>query len=104
MKALWLKLAYGFAGFSQKSGNCASVQSVVAGSLVTDVGAQCYGPVYYGKPGDTMNTQSTLGQEVHLRADYTMWTGFKVQGMVGWLFPSKGDVMGKYILQLLYNF
>jgi hypothetical protein len=33
-----------------------------------------------------------------------MWTGFKVQAMAGWLFPSAGDVAGKYILQFLYNF
>lgn len=104
VKALWLKAAYGFIGFSSKEGNCANVQTVVAGALVTNAGAQCYGPVWFGAPGDDMTNQSYLGQEFHLRADYTMWTGFKVQGMVGWLFPSKGDVMGKYILQLLYNF
>lgn len=104
VKALWLKLAYGFAGFSSRNGNCATAMSNVAGALVQNAGTQCYGPIYYGKPGDTISGQSYLGQEVHLRADYTMWTGFKVQGMVGWLFPSAGDVAGKYILQLLYNF
>ncbi len=120
VKALWLKLAYGFAGFSQKSGNCAVYMTpVVGGGLVPNNNTQCYGPIYYGKvdtteiagvkvPNGAQNStiagQSYLGQEVHLRADYTMWTGFKVQGMVGWLFPSKGDVAGKYILQLLYNF
>lgn len=101
VKALWLKAAYGFVGFSKKSGNCASV---LTDAGATPAGAQCYGPVWFGKPGDDMRGESYLGQEFHLRADYTMWTGFKVQGVVGWLFPSKGDVMGKYVLQLLYNF
>jgi len=104
VKALWLKAAYGFVGFSKKSGNCANYMTYAAGALANDAGAQCYGPVWYGKPGDNLQGESTLGQEFHLRADYTMWTGFKVQGMVGWFFPSNGDVMGKYILQLLYNF
>jgi len=96
VKALWLKFAYGYAGFSEKYGNCAV--GVAPGSN------GCFGPVYVGKPSNTLAGKSGLGHEVHLRADYTMWTGFKVQGMVGWLFPNAGDVAGKYILQLLYNF
>jgi len=119
VKALWLKLAYGFAGFSSRDGNCATRLTPVAGGGFVQTGSQCYGPIYYGKvnttdvagvkvpnasQGDTIAGKSYLGQEVHLRADYTLWTGFKVQAMAGWLFPSAGDVAGKYILQLLYNF
>jgi hypothetical protein len=105
VKALWLKLAYGYAGFTGKWANCAwAFTPNAAGVLVQNPNTTCYGPVYYGKPSDNMVGSSSLGQEVHLRADYTMWTGFKVQAMAGWLFPSSGDVAGKYILQLLYNF
>jgi len=95
VKALWMKAAFGYAGFSEKWGNCVAVSTGSNG---------CYGPTYIGKPSDTIWGNSSLGFEMHLRADYTMWTGFKVQGLVGWLFPSSGDVAGKYILQLLYNF
>ena len=116
VKALWLKAAYGFIGFSGKAANCATATYLAgvasAGAapaqngyqLAQTAGTQCYGPVYYGKPGDPIAGKGYLGQEFHLRADYTMWTGFKVQAMAGWLFPSAGDVAGKYILQFLYNF
>jgi len=111
VKALWLKAAYGFVGFANKYGNCATAETVspgsattIAGTLVQIPGTQCYGPTYYGKPSDPIAGHSTLGQELHFRADYTMWTGFKVQAMAGWLFPSSGDIAGKYILQFLYNF
>lgn len=96
IKALWLKAAYAYAGFSNKNGNCAGA-----------VSGTCYGPSY----GSTTSTQnsglvgsSSLGQEFSLRADYDLWTNFKVQGQVGWFFPSKGDVAGEYVLQLYYNF
>jgi len=105
VKALWLKLAYGFVGFTGKNANCGTATFVnFKGEVVQNPGTQCYGPIYIGKPNDSIAGQATLGQELHLRADYTMWTGFKVQAMAGWFIPSKGDVAGKYILQLLYNF
>lgn len=104
VKPLWLKLAYGYIGFSNKNANCANDFTVVAGVLTQIAGTQCYGPVYYGQPSNPIAGKSTLGQEIDLRADYTMWTGFKVQAMAGWLVPSAGDTMGKYILQFLYNF
>jgi hypothetical protein len=112
VKALWLKAAYGFVGFSEKFGNCATRTTPNAAGALIQTGAQCYGPIYYGKvnpnnladKSDSISGRAYLGQEFHLRADYTMWTGFKVQGMAGWFFPSKGDIAGKYILQLLYNF
>jgi hypothetical protein len=112
VKALWLKMAYGFAGFSEKWGNCATALTPTAAGGFVQTGSQCYGPIYYGKVNrndltdrsDSVSGKSWLGQEFHLRADYTLWTGFKVQAMAGWLFPSNGDIAGKYILQLLYNF
>ena len=112
VKALWLKAWYGFAGFTGKWGNCAWAYSSVpsaAGSanpqtLVQNPNTTCYGPTYFGKPSDSMVGESYLGNEFGIRADYTMWTGFKVQGMAGWLVPSAGDVASKYIIQLLYNF
>jgi hypothetical protein len=45
-----------------------------------------------------------LGHEFSFRADYDLWTGFKVQGAVGWLIPVHGTTASEYILQLLYNF
>ena len=45
-----------------------------------------------------------LGQEIGFRADYDLWTNFKVQGKAGWLVPSEGDTAHEYVLQFLYNF
>lgn len=88
VKALTLKAAYAYAGFVESQGNCAGA---AAGT--------CYGPTYNRLVGE-----DTLGQEISLRADYDIWTGFKVQGQVGWLIPSEGDTAAEYMLQLLYNF
>ncbi len=109
VKPLWIKLAYGYAGFYSNHGNCALATTVV-GSTVTQVpGTTCFGPVYIGKPSDPIGLanhsgEPGLGHEVHIRADYTIWTGFKVQALAGWLFPTAGDTAGKYIVQLYYNF
>jgi hypothetical protein len=103
VKALWIKAAYGYAAFTTGKANCGVI---IASS-------SCFGPVYTGKPGDEIGSTTAtgnggghtgLGHEVHIRADYTIWTGFKVQGLAGWMFPSAGDTAGKYILQLYYNF
>jgi hypothetical protein len=88
VKPLVLKAAYAYAGFVEKNGNCAA-----AGT------GTCYGPAYSKLVG-----KKNLGQEVSLRADYTVWTGFKLQGQVGWLFGSAGDTAAEYVLQMLYNF
>jgi hypothetical protein len=88
VKALWLRGMYGFAGFSGSLANCAGA---AAGT--------CFGPTYSELQG-----KSTLGHEISFRADWDVWTGFKVQGTVGWLIPSKGDTAGEYVLQLYYNF
>jgi len=95
IKALWLKAAYGYAGFANKKGNCA-VGTLVAGS-------PCFGPSYAGTNGDIAG-KSRLGQEISFRADYTVWTGFKLQGQLGWLVPSAGKTAAEYVFQMLYNF
>jgi hypothetical protein len=91
VKPLVLKVAYGYAGFTEKNGNC--------GAVVVGNANPCYGPAYTKLSGE-----KKLGQEVSVRADYTIWTGFKLQGQVGWLFPPEGDVAAEYVLQMLYNF
>jgi len=91
VKALWLKLAYGYAGFARKSGNCAN--------SVTP--ATCFGPSYQSLRG-----KSALGHELSFRADWDLWTGFKLQGQIGWLFTpaDSNSTAGEYVLQMLYNF
>ena len=103
VKALTLRVHYLFIGFFEKKGNCALTGAAVPGSI------GCFGPAFQGKDyvaGTTSGLagKSTLGQEIGLKATYTMWTGFKVSAFAGWLVPTKGDTTGKYILQMLYNF
>jgi len=90
VKALWLRAAYTYINFTKKESNCAFV-----------TGNPCFGPSYAALAG-----KSSLGSEINLRADWDVWTGFKVQGEVGWLIPSASGAKtaGEYILQLLYNF
>ncbi len=98
VKALKLRAGYLFVGFSEKSGNCA-VPSVIG----------CFGPVYTGTidaahPNGVMAGKGSLGQEIDLRADWTVWTGFNIRGLAAWLVPSTGSTTGKYILQFEYSF
>jgi len=51
-----------------------------------------------------MAGEATLGHEISLRADYDLWTNFKVQGAAGWLLVPTGSTVQEYVLQLLYNF
>jgi hypothetical protein len=88
VKQLLTTAGVAYAGFHKKSGNCAGA---AAGT--------CAGPAYPTEVGE-----SGIGVEVFLRADWDVWTGFKVQGMMGWLFPPGGETAQEYILQLLYNF
>jgi hypothetical protein len=88
VKVLWLRLGYAFAGFSNNVGNCAGAPA-----------GTCFGPAY-----PTIAGKSTLGHELHLRADYTLWTGFKLQGLAGYLIPTSGSVAQEYVFQMLYNF
>jgi hypothetical protein len=113
VKALWMRAMYGYAGFVSKRSNCAYNNGSVIGS--------CYGAVYQGK-GYTAPTvdaatgvvtaggeggmagESILGHELSFRADYDLWTNFKVQGAAGWLFVPTGSTVQEYVLQLLYSF
>jgi hypothetical protein len=98
VKALTLKAGAAYAGFTEKNGNCANA---VAGSI------GCFGP-RYTRLSNTFAAGSTaksaLGTEAHLRADYEIWTGFKLQGQAGWLIPSAGDTAAEYVFQMYYNF
>jgi hypothetical protein len=110
VKALWLRAMYGFVGFTETRANCAYNGG-------TDLnGAACYGPAYAGK-GFTANAltgqgqggiagKSTLGHEISFRADYDLWTNFKIQTAAGWLIPtaSGASTAAEYVLQLYYNF
>jgi hypothetical protein len=104
VKALTLRAGYLLIGFTDKTANCAYT---VTGSI------GCFGPSFSGKDYTTttglggtggLAGKTMLGQELDLRADYTIWTGFKIQAMTAWLMPTKGDTTGKYILQFYYNF
>jgi hypothetical protein len=94
VKPLWLRVGYLFIGFSDKYGNCANTKSGSIG---------CFGSSFNGKDNGLLG-KSTLGQEIDLKAYYTVWTGFQIQTLAAWLIPSKGDTTGKYILQFYYNF
>ena len=108
VKALWLRGMYGFVGFTEVAGNCAFNKSTTA------AGTACYGPSYRGTGfGQTaangqgiggLAGKSTLGHEFSFRADYDLWTNFKIQGAAGWLVPTGGDTVSEYVLQLYYNF
>ncbi len=107
VKALWLQAMYGFIGFTETESNCAYNP--------TGVARACYGPVYTGKgfvanaatPGQGVGGlagESTFGHEFKLRADWDLWTNFKLQGNAGWLIPTEGTTVHEYIVQLLYSF
>ncbi len=101
VKPLWLRLGYVYAGFSRLSGNCAA-NNIKASN---PTGA-CFGPAYTTKAGS-----KALGHEFHIRADYTVWTGFTLMGQLGWLVPAGGvptgfqkKTMAEYVFQMRYNF
>jgi hypothetical protein len=48
--------------------------------------------------------KNTLGNELSFRADYELYTGFKVMSTIGWFIPSRGDTAQEYALQFLYYF
>jgi hypothetical protein len=96
VKALWLRLMYGYVGFHKNKGNCARVLTP---------NTACLGPSYARvAAGNDGTGTSTLGHELSFRADYDIWTGFKVQAAAGILAGSVGVPATEYILQLYYNF
>jgi hypothetical protein len=94
VKPLTLRAAYLFIGFTDKYSNCANARTGAIG---------CFGSGFQGKDNGLVG-KATLGQEIDLKANYTVWTGFQIQGLMAWLIPTKGDTTGKYILQFYYNF
>jgi hypothetical protein len=103
VKQLLTTVGVAAVGFFEKNGNCAFI-------LATNPTGVCAGPGYLRLSGAAVaaggngSPKSYLGTEIFLRAGYDVWTGFKVEGMVGWLIPSAGETAGEYILQLLYSF
>jgi len=123
VKALELKLAYAYAGFSSKYGNCATFR---AGSV------GCYGPLYFGSgfvpnaaginTGSTLGAaipnaasngnqgtgglagSTSLGNEFHILATWQVYTGFKIYGVAAWLIPTHGDTESKYAMMFSYDF
>jgi hypothetical protein len=108
VKALWLRVGYTYARFTQSEANC--------GYIKTNISGYCYGPTYtkigatniassaYPDGAAPQGPKTSFGQEINFRADWDLWTGFKIMGEAGWLIPSTGKTAGEYVLQLLYNF
>jgi len=95
VKALWLKLGYLYQNLIQNDSNCAQL---------TTGSTRCFGPVYGRLASAPNQGETSLGHEFNLRADWDVWTGFKVQGTAGAWIPSAGDTTLEFALQLLYNF
>ena len=109
VKPLLTTFGVAYAGFYTKKGNCANTAAPLTAA------ALCHGPSYtrlsdaaVASPVTTTSgngsAKGSLGTEIFLRADYDVWTGFKVMTQVGWLIPSAGDTAAEYVLQLLYSF
>jgi hypothetical protein len=92
VKALWTRFMYGYAGLQRKNGNCFVAKADSPG---------CFGPSYAKLAS---KDSAVLGHEISFRADYTLWTGFAVQGAAGVLVPDVGVTATEFVLQLLYNF
>ena len=102
VKRLLTTFGVAYAGFYEKKGNCSNAAAGLSGS--------CFGPSYLRlsdvatTAGGNGSAKGSLGTEFFVRADYDIWTGFKVMSQVGWLVPSAGDTAAEYVLQLYYNF
>jgi len=109
VKPLLTTFGVAYAGFYTKKGNCANTAAGLSAA------ALCHGPSYTrlsdaatASPATSTSgngsAKGSLGTEFFIRADYDIWTGFKVMSQVGWLIPSAGDTAAEYVLQLYYNF
>jgi hypothetical protein len=97
VKQLLLTAGVAYAGFAKTVGNCAyNVQPL---GTATPANPACYGPSYQKLAG-----RSTLGVETFLLAQWDIWTGFKLQGEIGYLIPPAGVTAQEYVLQMLYSF
>jgi len=78
-------------------------------------GAACYGPWIQGKGYSVTKTglgqgglvgATSLGNEINLKADWQVYTGFKIQGVTAWLIPtvSGQNTEAKYAIQAVYDF
>jgi len=116
VKALNLRASYAYIGFAQAEGNCAwlTPADIARGQML------CYGPQITSKgfvSAPTLTTlggfvnvgqgglagKSTLGNDMELRADYQLWTGFTITGVAAWLVPTTGDTAAKYGIEFVYN-
>jgi len=96
VKALWLRAAYLYDRFTRSQANCGyQTANTCFGATYTRLGGSA------AAPGPT---KTSLGNEINLRADWDVWTGFKVMGELGWWIPGSGKTAAEYVLQLLYNF
>ena len=95
VKALWMKVGYLYQNFTQNDANCA---------LIAPGSGRCFGPRYGRLAQSVAQRETSLGHEINLRADWDVWTGFKVMGTFGLWIPSAGDTSIEAALQLLYNF
>jgi hypothetical protein len=100
VKALSLKAHYFYIGMQRKAGNACAGQ-VAVGTVTAAVPSGAAGFGYCKLAG-----RSSIGSEIGLLATYTVWTGFRVQGFMGWVIPTAraADPAAEYILQLYYNF
>ncbi|HEX9898990.1 MAG TPA: hypothetical protein VGC81_07170, partial [Candidatus Methylomirabilis sp.] len=103
VKRLLTTFGVAYAGFYTKKGNCANTAAPLTAA------ALCHGPSYTrlsdaAAPAGNGSAKGSLGTEFFIRADYDVWTGFKVMSQLGWLVPSAGDTAGEYVLQLYYSF
>ncbi len=116
VKAMSVRLAYAYAGFTSKNANCATY---VPGSI------GCYGPLYFGSGfvgnasgisigGDSgtfakqgsggLAGASALGHDLEVLSIYQLYTGLKIIGTMAWMVPTHGDVAAKYGLSFQYDF
>jgi hypothetical protein len=99
VKAVWMRLGYLYQNFTENNANC--VNTIFRSNRA------CFGSAYtrlaVNTSGENIN-KTSLGHEIGLRADWDVWTGFKVQGAAGVWIPSSGDTTMEFALQLLYNF
>jgi len=95
VKALTLSAGYLHIGWTRKTADCAFVAS---GST------SCFGLLILGKETNPVAGNSSLGDEIDLKAIYQIWTGFSLRGSASWLIPKAGDTAAKYMMYMWYEF